>query len=293
LRYKLDDIVEVIVNSDHGLSVDDVVCLKNFNTLYDGAYRVNGIIDSTRFEIQLYKNLTNIIQEQVAVGSGLLFKFTSMRTQTPQLIEAMRPTSGWLENDKVWVDDLDGNQNWAVYNKTNPWVFSNQVILSESQYAGNDHFGSALSISPNGLVMYSGAPDSGLGRTAIFAKVGDSTWAPNGFLWGNSSNLDSYGKSLANGTENNANYLVIGAPDSANSKGWVYIYKDQVLIQILSDPAGTSSSLFGQSIAMSDNSQYLYVGSPGVDKVFCYTKSSISRTETSQLLDLDSQWEIH
>ena len=285
LRYKLDDIVEVIVNIDHGLSVDDVVSLKNFNTLYDGAYRVNSIIDSTRFEIQLYKNLTNIIQEQVAVGNGLLFKFTSMRTQNPHLIESLRPTQGWLENDKVWIDDLDGNQNWAVYNKTSPWVFSNQVILSESQYAGNDHFGAALSISPNGLVMYSGAPDSVSGRVAIFAKVGDSTWTPNGFLRGNSGNLDSYGKSLANGTENNSNYLVIGAPDSENSKGWVYIYKDQILIQILSNPLGSSSSLFGQSIAMSDNSQYLYVGSPGIDKVFCYTKPMVSRTETSQLFN--------
>ena len=276
LQYKSDNIVEAIHSLNHGLSVDDLIVIKNFDTRYNGVYKVKTVIDSTRVQFELYQNLQQLINLQAVVGTGMLFKLGSVKVNTPNQIDSITPDSGWINHDKVWVDNLDTNQNWGVYDKISPWSYSDKIELNESQYSGSDHFGQTISINADGTNMYVGAPDSQSGRVSSYSRSVTQDWGPSGFLWGNSNNLDSFGKALANGS----GYLAVGAPDSAGGRGYVYLYKNGVLIQILVDPVGLANYNFGSSLAMSNDGRFLYIGSPGNSKVFCYALAA-PRTETA------------
>ena len=282
LRYNIDDLVEVIFDREHGLSVNDLIVIKNFEPQFDGVYQVDSIIDSTRFYIRLYQNLQQMKDTQAYAGVGILFKLTSSKIETLNDVETIRPVAGWLPNDKIWVNSLDSKQSWGVYNKIDPWAYATQIQPDASKLFGNDLFGKTVSLDPDtGQLLYIGAPESGTGRAAIYGKASATSWVPSSFLYGNSNNLSSFGKSIANGS----GYFAVGAPDSASKRGYVYIYKDGVLLQLLTDPAGTSNSRFGESLAMSRDGEYLYVGSPGSDKVFCYAVKT--RAEDVQSFESD------
>lgn len=271
LRYSVDNQAQVVMSAEHGLEVNNLIVLKNFDARYNGLYQVTAIVDSTRFLISIYNNLQDLIDQDAILGNGIVYQLKSSRLSTPTDVIQNIPNDGWQFNDKVWVDTLDNQGNWAVYNKTDPWQFQDTINLGESQYSGQDHFGRAVTLDNTGLYLYGGAPESGSGRVSIFARNASDVWDPYGFLWGNSSLLDSFGKALAAATIGSSSYLIVAAPDSASGKGVVYVFLNQVLIQILADATGSVDDLYGATLAISDNANYLYVGSPGADKVFCYT----------------------
>jgi hypothetical protein len=277
LRYNIDDLVEVIFDREHGLSNDDLIVIKNFQPEFDGVYQVDSVIDSTRFYIRLYQNLQQMKDTQAFAGVGILFKLTSSKIDYLKDVESIRPTAGWISNDKVWVDNLDANQNWGVYNKIDPWSYAVKIAPDASKLAGNDFFGQTVSLDPNnGQLLYIGSPGTGTGRAAIYGRASATSWVPSSFLYGNSNGLSGYGKAIANGN----GFFAVAAPDSNSNRGYVYVYKDGVLIQLLTDPTGTSDDRFGESVAMSRDGTYLYVGAPGVDKVFCY--ATTTRVEDTQ-----------
>ena len=271
MRYIVDEDVEVVFDRDHGVEVDDLVVIKNFDARFDGVYKVKNLIDTTRFTVTMYQNLQQIIDEQAVVGTGIMFVLTSCKITYASEVESIRPVQGWIENDKIWVDQLDANGNWGVYNKIDPWKFVTKAQLDASKLSTNDHFGQSISLDRvNGRLLYVGAPDSGTGRAAIFTRTSTNGWSPSSFFWGNSNGLDSYGKVVVNGN----GYFCVAAPDSSSGIGYVYVYKDATLIQVLTDSTGAASDYFGSAMAMSEDGFYLYVSSPGADKVFCYALES-------------------
>ena len=267
LRYVNDDQVEVFFNASHGLVEDDVVVIKNFDNRFDGVYKVNLVVDPSRFRITMYQNLQSIVDESVVTSSGLLYKLTSARINSPVDVESAMPIDGYIENDKVWVENLSANGNWGVYNKTSPWRYNSTAELDASKLAGNDNFGSSVSLEPIlAQVMYVGSPGSGTGRLSQFARSSTNSWSLSSSFISRSTGLDSYGAKVVNGN----GYVAVSAPDSSSGKGYVYIYKDGVLQQILTDASGSVSDQFGKSLAISRDGLYLYVGAPGANKVFCY-----------------------
>ena len=282
LRYNIDDLVEVIFDREHGLAVDDLIVIKNFDPQFDGVYKVDSTIDSTRFYIRLYQNLQQMKDTQAFAGVGILFKLTSSKIDYLKDVETVRPVVGWIPNDKIWVSNLDSDQNWGVYNKIDPWKYSVKVEPDPSKLSGNDFFGQTVSLDPNtGQLLYIGAPGSGTGRAAIYGRASANSWVPSSFLYGNSNNLNGFGKAIANGS----GYFAVGAPDSNSNSGYVYIYKDGVLVQILTDASGTTNDRFGQALAMSRDGNYLYVGAPGANKVLCYAVTT--RAEDTQSFEGD------
>ena len=270
LRFNVDTQAELVMSAEHGLAADDLIALKNFDERYNGIYRVNSIVDSTRLLITIYNNLQDLITDEAVLGNGLVYKLKSSKISTPSSVIDNTPNNGWILDDKIWVENLDTQGNWGVYKKTDPWSYQDKIQLGESQYAGNDHFGRAVALDASALYLYSGAPDSSNGRVSIYARNSSNSWDSYGFLWGNNSVLDSFGKVLATATVGNASYLAVAAPDSGSKQGVVYVFENQVLIQILADSSGVAGDEFGASLAMSDDAKYLYVGAPGANKVYCY-----------------------
>jgi sugar lactone lactonase YvrE len=270
LRHNVESKAELVMSTGHGLVQNDLIVLKNFDTKYNSIYVVDTILDNTRFLITIKNNLQDLIDSSAVISSGIVYKLQSSRYITPLGLIENTPSEGWLINDKIWVESLDRENNWGVFTKTDPWKYQATVALGASQYTGKDHFGRAIALDQNGLYLYGGAPDSDTGRVSIYARNVGDIWDPYGFLWGQNDQLDSFGKVLATTTVESLNYLAVAAPDSANKTGVVYIFENQVLVQILASSTGTVDDEFGASLAMSDDANFLYVGAPGADKVFCY-----------------------
>ena len=270
LRYNVDTQAELVMSAEHGLEAGDLIALKNFDERYNGIYQVNSIIDSTRLLITIYNNLQDLITDEAVLGNGLVYQLKSSKLATPTAVIDSAPNNGWILDDKIWIENLDNIGNWGVYTKTDPWNYQTTIQLGESQYAGNDHFGRALALDASGLYLYGGAPDSSNGRVSIYARNTSNSWDSYGFLWGNNPVLSSFGKVLATATVGSSSYLAVAAPASGSQQGVVYVFENQILIQILADSSGLSGDEFGASLAMSDDANYLYIGAPGANKVYCY-----------------------
>jgi len=264
IRYSVDNLVEFVHNEPHTLQVNDIIVLKNFDSRYNGLYKVKTVVDLTRVIVEMYQNLSTLIELQAIIGNGILYKLSSMRVNYATDIINVAPTRGWIANDKVWVDNLDYDQNWGVYNKADPWEYYTKFTLNESQYQGSDQFGFTMSLDSNGQIFYSGAPYSGPGKVAVYQKnTTTDEWILVSSVFGKNSNLSKFGTSLANGD----NFLAVGAPNSYSGQGLVYVYKNQVLQQILVDNSGGANDNFGQSLAMSNDGKFIYIGAPGKEDV--------------------------
>ena len=283
LRYQIDSQAELVISAEHGLTVGDLIALKNFDARYDGFYVVNSIVDSTRVLITISNNLQDLINEEAVISSGIAFKFTSSKLASPVEVVNYTPDDGWKFNDKIWVENLDTNANWGVYTKTDPWKYQARIQLGESQYAGRDHFGQSVALDSTALYLYAGAPDSGSGRVSVYARNVNTNWDPYGFIFANNTLVSSFGKVLAAALLRSASFLAVGAPDTDSKQGVVYIYENQLLVQILSNDSGAPGDQFGASLAISDDARYLYVGAPGANQVYCYSLN-YPRLETSQTI---------
>jgi hypothetical protein len=270
LRYNVESQAELVMSAEHGLQVDDLIALKNFDERYNGIYKVNAIVDSTRFLITIYSNLQELIDSEAVIANGIVYKLTSSKLSTPTEVINRTPVDGWLFDDKIWVENLDNQFNWGVYTLSDPWQYQSRIQLGESQYTGNDHFGRSVALDAAALYLYGGAPDSSDGRVSIYARNSSNGWDSYGFLWGNNPVLDSFGKVVITATIGSSNFLAVSASDSGSKQGVVYIFENQVLMQILADSAGAANDEFGASLAISDNADYLYIGAPGANKVYCY-----------------------
>jgi len=287
LRYNIDDRAELIISAEHGLSESDTIILKNFDSRYNGVYRVYSVIDSNRVLISIVNNLQQLIESSAVISNGLVYKLRSSKLTTPIDVVNSAPYDGWLENDKIWVEYLDNQGNWGVYNRSHPWEFQNKLLLGQGQYTGNDHFGKSVAMDANALYMYGGAPDSSSGKVSVYAKnIITDNWDELGFLAPNNNNVDSFGQKIVNATVGNSNFVAVGAPDTLGKKGVVFIYENQVLIQVLCGNSPNNDDKFGDSLAISDNAQYLYIGAPGANTVFCYALN-YPRENTSQIITGD------
>ena len=282
LRYNVGSQAELGMNVPHGLEVNDLVALTKFDDRYDGIYKVDYVIDSDRILITIAKNLQELIDNEAVIGNGILYKLQSSVFDTPVDLVNNIPYEGWITNDTVWVESLDNQSNWGVYRKTDPWEYQDKIQLGSSQYVGNDHFGRSVAFDNNALFLYGGAPDSGAGRVSVFARNISNTWDASGFLSGANTNLDSFGKVIATATVDGVSFVAVGAPDSLTG-GVVYIFENNILVQILVNDTPGTGDQFGASLAMSDDAKYLYVGSPGSDKVFAYTLD-YPRTSSVQII---------
>jgi len=269
LQYSFDDIATVSMNTVHGLSVNDIIVIKNFDVRFDGVYKVNTVASLTTFTVQIYQNLADLIKEINVVGSGLLLKLNSLKIAYPHLIEDYKPRQGWIRNDKIWVENLDTDGNWGVYNKSDPWKFNSKLELDGTQYVGNDQFGYDVVLSGPGL-LYSSAPYSGSGRVAFYSQNTNNSWTSKGTIQSISNSVSLFGFSIATSASSTSRYTAIGAPGTLNNRGCVYVYKNEELQEIIVNPTGLANDNFGYSLAMGNEGKLLYIGSPGSGKVFCY-----------------------
>jgi len=261
----------VLMKTDgyHGLKENDTVLVSN-SSQFDGFYKIERVESLTSFVVKYNGDLTGFSGTTESDG---LHKLVSLRFNEPSDVVSYTPVNGWTANSKVWINDNTANNNWAVYNKTDPW----QPILSfttESPYAGSN-FGTSVKLSADNKLAIVGAPGyaNGTGALVEYLYAYSSTTgklAENSTIIGSAQNTAGMGTSLALGS----NHIITGAPGSANGSGYVYVYTKNFLgvitQQQILGPTTTSSSEFGTSVAISEDAHWMYVGAPGEKAVYAY-----------------------
>ena len=289
IEYSIDNLATVTTNGTaHNLVVGDIIAFNNFDTRFDGFYQVYDTPTLTTFVIVLRENYTILRELKYISSSSIYFKLESLRINTPKDIETISPTRGWGNDDKVWVDNLDANNNWGVYNKTSPWIAESQILLNDSEYRGSDGFGYSLKLSKDAKTLFAGAPNTGSGRAAVFVKqssqgnyeeIASLTWVQHSSIVNGADTVKGFGKAVGVNDE----VLIVGAPDSNSSRGYVFTYKADpangiIINQCIAVNGGSASDKFGTSISSSDDGNWLFVGAPGASKVYVYAREEVPVT---------------
>ena len=288
----LDGTSRAIFNQQHGLSVGDKLIIKFFDTEVDGVYQVLSVPDLNTVNIafQFAGDRT------VANGQGLGFTLQTMRVAQASDIVNLPYSNDLVPGAKVWVDD-NGSGHWQVIEKQQ--VFSESGLIAPKLLDATEEYGKSVAQSRNRLATFVGSPKYGFntgtetGGIYLYVKTSSPQYTPVSPLGDNDAILTltttgvrNYGASVDFG---NITWAAAGAPGSlgpgseSNVGYATVIYRDPVLGQpgvipyaqwqllIPDDTADrTLPGEFGYSVAVSLDERWLYIGAPGVNKVYAY-----------------------
>lgn len=267
-------------NGAHKLSVGNLIVIKFFSDLINGAVQVLRIQDYRTIVVS--GTLAGEIDE--LTGRGITYKLSTARLTQASDIAYSEYNNNLFSNDKIWVD-ADINNKWSVYQKTEQFSSSSSQLAPSA--TSDTRFGTQVVQGLNGTGAIVSAPGDNFNVGALhgYAKDGSS------YVFVTSVKLDSskateLGRSLAMST----NWAVAGASTTLSipveSTAGDFIDQGLALVihrntsrntftghQILVDPsAPTSANKFGTSVAISEDENWIYVGAPGKSQVHCYQK---------------------
>jgi hypothetical protein len=281
MSYALNGLALVTTYGSHNFDIGDVVAIRNFDTDFDGFYRVFDLDTSNTFYVVAARNAATLQKLSAVSGSGLLFQLESMRVDNSSGIISKEPLDKWRANDIVWADNDQGEGRWSVYEKFDVWSSNAIAVLSSEEYVRDSLYGTAVKISRNGGTLLAGQPSGVSATDADVVRTFSIDQNTNQFLESDPIKalvkLSTVGSNLKFGTsiDSGTNVLAIGAPGSLTNQGLVFLYNynsglSSNFAQILRAPDGAADDLFGQSISMSKDDRWIYVGAPGANKVYVY-----------------------
>ena len=282
VAYNVDNIGTVTVNRPHTLSYGDIIAIKGFDTRVDGVYQVYNAVNAYSFDVVFYgQNITQIKSAMSITGSGPLFTLQSSRIKTATDLNSITPLQGWLDNDKLWVDNNNGTGTWAVYNKSTPWTGNVSFLNPSMKLNANDAvssvgFGTVTAIAASGAFAVAGTPSLGMGNVIAFVAnvTNGNVFTPVANLGARSSNsVSRFGASL----DTAGNLLYIGDPgDGVTEYGRVHIHQFNgnasfPWTQTLSSPWGSNTGdTYGTSVSASADGAWLFVSAPNAGNVYVY-----------------------
>lgn len=288
----LNDTSRAIFNDQHGLSVGNKLIIRFFDAEVDGIYEVLGVPDLNTVNIAF--QFTG--DRTVANGTGIGFTLQTMRVAQASDIVNLPYVNNILPGAKVWVDNA-GSGTWAVLQKDQ--VFSDVIELTPALLDATEQYGSSVAQATNRYAALVGSPRYGFGTGTskgavyLYVKNYSDQYAPvspigdgDAILTLDASGVRGYGNAVDFG---NQTWAVAGASKSLgtanipNSGYAAVIYRDPTLgqpgiipyaqWQLLVPDSGTDRALageFGYSVAMSLDERWMYIGAPGINKVYAY-----------------------
>jgi len=275
INYEIDNVMSVEFSNPHNLDIGDIFCIKGFDSKFDGFYRVRegGIDTGMRVLVDLYQNADYLKEARTIADNGMVFHMDSLRVDDPMHIDLVAPKRGWKNGDKVWVDQINSQEQWGVYEKTNPWSVLQEVVSQPSDFIGEDGFGAKVKLNINSDLALVSAPAAGAGRVNVFVWLPEGNFVQTTKL--QAPDIDPATVGFGDTLSISDYTAVIAAP--ANNKAFVYNFRvgtSGLPVQIISLPVGESiDSKYGQSVDISEDGQWIHVGAPGINKVYSYHKN--------------------
>lgn len=268
----LDGTSTLTFNAPHQLSKNDLFVIKYFNQSVDFSYRVKEVPDITKVTVAL----TLPSDVDTITGSGLLFKLNSVRVAQASDVVNLPFATSLNTGNRVWVDN-DGTNKWQVLEKVNPFTSESNLVTGTP--LADTNFGSSVTQNLNNLTALVGADNHNSGKGAIYTyvKTADDVYAENSLLTLPSvTGVTGYGNDLAFADEL---WAVAGASRSNSGQGYAVVIKqaNKNLLtehQLLVTPDGNPTALgnFGDSVAISQDGRWIYVGCPGKSTVYGYQR---------------------
>lgn len=267
----LDGTLLLTNSQQHGLSVGDVVIIKQFDQQIDGVYRVRSVPSLYTFTIDV--TLTGTSQTTIT-GTGLMLRLQTMRVRQASDAVNLPYVNEITPGSRIWVDN-DGTGAWQVLEKTLP--IQDYAVINPLSPEPNTRFGQSVAQRADNLAALVGRPDWQNDRGSVVNFLLQPT--ARSYLPGLSLNLENatalgnYGHSIAAG---NNTWAVAGAPASLDYQGYAGVLKwdqDRVsftewqLLMALDQPGPAE---FGSSVAISGDERWIYVGAPGANSVYAY-----------------------
>ncbi len=271
VRSNLNGKSTVTFSQAHGLSKGDLLVIKFFSAELNGTYKVDSVPDV--FSVLVPYTFINPAQFQVT-GSGIGFKLVTQRVAQASDVINLSYAQDILPGAKVWVDN-DGTGHWTVLEKQD--IFQPGGLLLPTFETVDAKFGQSVSQSVDNLFAMVGAPgfNSNVGTVHNFVRSSTQALEYNGTIECTAIDTVGFGSVLDVG---NQFYTAVGAPESNNNDGYVAIISrlpttaDFFLTQLITPPENDLGlgCKFGTSVVLSDDERWLYVGAPGVNKVYAY-----------------------
>jgi hypothetical protein len=276
LSNSLDGYISVTTQTPHGLSPDDVIVVRGFDSRYDGFYRVGQRPDLNTVVVKFSGADTDYNDLSVLTGSGMLLKLTSARYQ--YLRDLSDNSLTWNPGDQIWVDQAvigTGQTGWVTYKKTSPWQYNKSLSGTGAQ---------TVKFAPQNQYAVVGIPDGYSDLTSgvvkLFNKNASGQFDIEEIIVPGVANTQKFGQAVAVAQASGVEFLAVSAPGSLGDTGRVFVYRRNigtelslVLDQVIT---GFANSLLGYSLTWDATGHWLYVGAPGADAVCVYGRSALS-----------------
>jgi hypothetical protein len=263
----LNNRLEITTNVSHGLLADDTIMMVVSDSRFTGFYKV---VESTGLKTFIVSYVGNLAGFSSSAEEGPIYKLISMKVSRPVDINYKTPVGGWKTDDKVWVNYNNSNNEWAVYNKTEPWALS--TTLEKGSLDPNSQFGAAVKLSADNNFAVASAPgfNSNVGAITNYVKNFNNQLVEDITISSSVVGVVRLGTTLDSGVAS----VVAGAPDSRGNIGMVFVYSRGTFgaiteSQILAPNVNTAGK-FGAAISVSNDDRWIYVGAPEDDTVYVY-----------------------
>ena len=279
VRSNLNGTSTVTFNKPHNLTRNTIFSIVNFDASVNGYYVAEQIISP--YQVLVLLNLGS--SNRQITGQGIVLGFNNNRVSKPSDIQNLPLLNYEFTKYKAWVDqNTDGN--WAVYRKSINYLFDKEFTKVSS-----DKFGAAVNYNPYSDLLIS---DTGLGTVYRYQydTISNQYNSDQTFIEG-----DSFGTSIVNA----ANIIFVSKPTGLSSvdrfvKPYIvntsivsdnmipYQYNNATVgpfVQGILAPTGCTN--FGQSMAVSEDGNYLYVSDfdtstpTARNKIHVYRKNNI------------------
>jgi len=281
VKYLTDDTAEVVTEFPHALKVNEIFAFKGIASLVDGFYQTISVKSINTVVVKLLMGdiaLAEFKEKETLSGRAILYKMISLRFKQMSDIVDYTPIHNWKTIDKVWVDEASPNKNWGVFNKNEPWVSTEQYAVDESTAVNLDQYGTTIKLSSDAKFVMVSRPkvNSGQGEVKTYFR----TVTPENTTANEIQTLSPVlptTKDFGECIDMSDRFAIVSAPGTSTVAGEVYIYNrvssgTLVLSQRIEQPANEK---FGDSVSISGDSKWLYIGASEVNKVYSYKLEEI------------------
>jgi hypothetical protein len=239
---------------------------------------VNGVYEVIRIPSinQLVAVFSFVNTNQItAVGNGIGFVLQTQRVRQASDVITLPYANSLIPGNKVWVDN-NGSGLWQVLEKQ--LVFTSTAEIKAAVPQTNSQFGQSVAQNKNNIYAIVGSPEynSGTGAAYTYIRTVVNPFGENSVLELNAVDTVGYGHAVSIG---NQTWQVIGAPASDNNLGYAatvyripgtgtFTTSGLLTVPIVTDLVYPAE--FGYSVAISQDEHWMYIGAPGINKVFAY-----------------------
>ena len=246
--------------------------IRFFSDEVDGVYTVVRIPSIN----QLVAVFSFVNSSQItATGDGIGFVLQTQRVSQASNVITLPYANSLIPGNKVWVDS-NGLGLWQVLEKQ--LVFTSGAEITANVSETNSQYGQSIAQNKNNLYTLVGNPAYNAGQGAVYTYVRTvfNPFGENSSLGINAVDTAGYGHAVSIG---NQTWQAVGAPASNNNQGYVstvYLvpgtdtFSNSVVLTV-PDPMDLAyPAEFGYSVVVSQDEHWMYVGAPGINKVFAY-----------------------